>query len=168
MERAIKTVSEMIIQRDYKITDVEEDKIIGINDKEKQIIFFTVPINKFNSDRAKEYISLVHKMGMSHCIVVFTDCVTPMAKKLVQNSVDIVIELFHIDELQYNITEHRLVPPHIKLPDIEAKEFKKNQGLKHPIILRTDPIARFYLYQRGDIIRIVRPGGYITHRIVKQ
>ena len=167
MQRAIQTMSEMIIQRGYKITDIEDDKIIGINSKEEHIILFTISTNKFNSDRTKEYISLVHKMGMNHCIVVFIDCVTPMAKKLIDNSVDIIVELFHIDELQYNITQHRLVPQHIKLSDIDAKEFKKNQGLKHPIILRTDPIARFYLYQRGDIIRIIRPGDYVTHRIVK-
>jgi DNA-directed RNA polymerase I, II, and III subunit RPABC1 len=167
MQRVIQTMSEMIIQRGYKITDIEDDKIIGINSKEEHIILFTISTNKFNSDRTKEYISLVHKMGMNHCIVVFIDCVTPMAKKLIDNSVDIIVELFHIDELQYNITQHRLVPQHIKLSDVDAKEFKKNQGLKHPIILRTDPIARFYLYQRGDIIRIIRPGGYVTHRIVK-
>lgn len=167
MERSIQTVLEMITQRGYKITDRDDDKIVGINSEKEQIVFFTTPVNKFNADRAKEYISIVNKMGLSHCIVIYTECVTPTANNLVINSVDIILELFHIDELQYNITQHRLVPQHIKLPDNESKEFKKMYGLKHPTILKTDPIARFYRYQRGDIIKVIRNNGFVTYRIVK-
>lgn len=167
MQRAIQTVTEMIIQREYKITKSDDDVIIGVNSKDEKIVFFTIPTNKFNADRAKEYISLVHKMGMRHCIVVFVDCVTPMAKKLVIDPVDIIIELFNIDELQYNITHHRLVPQHIKMSENESTKFKKTYGLKFPTILTTDPISRFYRYRRGDIIKIIRPGGYVTYRIVK-
>ena len=167
MEKAIQTVSEMITQREYKITDNDEDRIIGTNSKNEKVVFFKIPVNKFNSDRAKEYISVIHKIGLAHCIIVYTDCVTPMAKKLITDSVDIVLEVFHIDELQYNITQHRLVPQHIKIPDNEIKEFKKTYGMKIPIILKTDPIARFYRYQRGDIIKVIRNNGYVTYRIVK-
>jgi len=33
--------------------------------------------------------------------------------------------------------------------------------------LRTDPISRFYGYERGDIIKVTRTGGIVTYRIVR-
>jgi len=170
MDTAIEIVSEMIIQRGYEITEDDDDKIIGTNDEDEQIVVFTQPVIKFNIDRVKEYISLLHKMGMNHCIVIYTESVTPMTKKLVANSVDIKIELFTQEELQYNITKHRLVPLHVRLSTEDGKEFKKKYGLKFQAILRTDPISRFYGYQRGDVIKIVRTNGenkFVSYRIVK-
>lgn len=167
MDKATETITDMIIQRGYNIIDTDE-KIIGINKKNEKIIFFMNEVTKFNSDRAKEYIVLVNSMGINHCIVVYTDCVTPMASKLLACSFDITLELFHIDELQYNITRHRLVPQHIKLSDYDAKQFKKKYGSRLPIILETDPIARFYKYKIGDIIKIIRKNNYVTYRIVNE
>jgi DNA-directed RNA polymerase I, II, and III subunit RPABC1 len=170
MDIAIKTVIEMITQREYEITESDDDKIIGSNSEGDQIVVFTQPVIKFNVDRVKEYISLLHKMGKNHCIVIYTESVTSMTKKLVENSVDIKIELFTQEELQYNITKHVLVPQHIRLGPNEAKDFKKLYGSKHPALLRIDPISRFYGYQRGDVIKIVRVLGedtFITYRIVK-
>lgn len=170
MDIAIQTVTEMITQRGYQITKSDDDKIIGTNSEKEQIVVFTQPVLKFNVDRVKEYISLLHKLKMTHCIVIYTDTVTSMTKKLVENSIDIKIELFTQEELQYNITKHRLNPQFIRLPPDEMKYFKTNFGLRHPAILRTDPIARFYAYNRGDVIKIIRKNGakrFTTYRIVK-
>jgi DNA-directed RNA polymerase I, II, and III subunit RPABC1 len=171
MDTTMKTVSEMITQRGYNITEDSYDKIIGINNEGKQIVAFKQSVIKFNVDRIKEYISLLNKMNMNHCIIVYIDTVTSMTKKLVANSVDIKIELFTEDELQYNITKHRLVPEHILLSEEESNEFKEKFGSRHPAILGTDPIARFYNYKRGDVVKIVRSTGegkrFITYRIVK-
>ena len=171
MDIALKTVIEMITQRGYKIIEDDEDKLISLNKDGEHIVVFKQAVLKFNVDRVKEYISHLHKMKMNHCIVIYTDSVTSMTKKLVANSVDIKIELFTVDELQYNITKHRLVPVHIRLSPEEAKNFKDKFGLKHPAILRNDPIARFYSYKRGDVIKILRKTGegseFVTYRIVK-
>lgn len=170
MEKAIKTVKELITQRGYRIADEDGEKIIGTNPTGKQVVVFKTPVSKFNVDRVKEYISLLHKMEKNHCIVIYSDCVTPMTKKLIENSVDVKIELFTLEELQYNITRHRLVPKHTPLSPDEGKAFKKEFGMKIGTILRSDPIARFYDFQRGDIIKITRNSGdstYVTYRIVK-
>jgi len=171
MDIALQTVTEMITQRGYKIIDEDDDKLIGTNVEGDQVVVFKQPVLKFNVDRVKEYISFLHKMKMNHCIVIYTDSVTSMTNKLIANSVDINIELFTQEELQYNITKHRLVPQHIRLSPAEAKEFKEKFGLQHPAILRSDPIARFYAYKRGDVIKILRETGegkrFVTYRIVK-
>jgi DNA-directed RNA polymerase subunit H (RpoH/RPB5) len=155
MDIALKIVSEMITQREYKITEDDDDKLIGTNSEGEQVVVFKQPVLKFNVDRVKEYISLLHKM----------------TKKLVANSMDIKIELFIQEELQYNITKHRLVPEHIRLSPDEAKEFKEKFGLRHPAILLTDPISRFFAKKRGDVIKIMRKTGrgdpFVTYRIVK-
>ena len=170
MDKALETVNDMIKQRGYKIKDNDDSKIIGINDNGKQIVVFKQPIDKFNVDHIKQKVSILNNIGIKNCIVIYTNSVTSIAKKLVESSIDIEFELFTQDELQYNITKHRLVPEHIKLYEEEAKIFKKNYGMKFSIILKTDPVCRFYNFQRGDIIKIIRMTDnipYITHRIVK-
>lgn len=167
IDKAIQTLYEMISQRKYNICEKKEKCFIAVNSDEKKIIVFTDPVSKFNVDSVKEYIKISSDFGINHCIIVYTDSVTSMAKKLIENSVDIKIELFMSSELQFNITRHRLVPAHIKLDDVEGKKFKKQFGLKFPAILKTDPISRFYGYERGDVIKIIRSGDYIMYRIVK-
>lgn len=174
MEIAIKTVTEMLTQRGYKITNSDDDKITGTKPDGCHIVAFKQPVIKFNVDRIKEYIILLHKMKINHCIIVYTDCITPMTKKLVENSVDIQIELFTQKELQYNITKHELVPEHSRLPTDKATEFKAKYGSAWSLMLVTDPISRFYNYKSGDVIQITRTNEkknnefpYITHRLVK-
>lgn len=164
MDRAIQTVSEMITQREYKITSEDNEKIITTNEKKECIISYKTPISKFNVDRFKEYISKLEQLNeenknrkYNHIILIYTDCITPTGKRMIIESIDIIFELFSIDELQFNITKHRLTPLHQKLNENDSKLFKEKYGLKYQVILTSDPIARFYNYKRGDIIRIFRP-----------
>lgn len=170
MERAIQTVKEMITQREYKILEQDDEKIIGENKKGKKIVFFLKPVIKFAVERFKEYCTKLQNLGpdeYTHCIIVYTDSITPMGKKMVLECVSMEFELFYIDELQFNITTHRLVPQHIKLEEKDIKKFKQKYGLKHQAILLSDPISRFYNYKRGDVIKIIRPRDLIAYRIVK-
>lgn len=174
MDKALETVNDIIKQRGYSIKSDDEDKLVGINKKNKEIVIFKKPIDKFNVEHIKQKVSILNTLAIKHCIVIYTNSVTAIAKKLVESSIDVEFELFTQDELQYNITEHRLVPKHIKLSEEEARIFKKNFGIKFATILKTDPICRFYNFQRGDVIKIIRIDNsnennipYITHRIVK-
>jgi DNA-directed RNA polymerase I, II, and III subunit RPABC1 len=113
---------------------------------------------------------MIKKMDVWHCLIVYKDTVTPIAKKVVEESKDIIIELFNVEELQYNITKHYLVPKHellFKKKSKECEQFKKKYSDKFPIILKSDPVSRFYGYEKGDIIKITRNNGYITYRIVR-
>lgn len=162
---------EMFNQRGYEIVEQDDERILAIKEDGNQICaFISKNMTKFNVDRIQEYISMIKKMDIWHCIIVYKDSATPIAKKVVEDSKEIIIELFNEDELQYNITKHFLVPLHELLYKKKSKEcdtFKKKYSDKFPVILKTDPIARFYFYDKGDIIRITRKDGYITYRIVK-
>ena len=88
-------------------------------------------------------------------------------------------ELFHIEELQTNITNHVLVPKH---QHIRAKEKEKIENIcakynisdktKFPIILSSDPVCKFYGGQIGDLFEIHRnstvSGNYISYRYVDE
>jgi len=166
MDRFHKTCLEILEQREYEILNQDEDKIIGIKGGKKICVILSV-IPKFNVDRIEECISFINKLDIKHAIIIYADNITSVAKTMVENLKDIKLELFNIDELQYNITKHKLVPKHTKLTDEEATIFKKTQGIKFGSILRTDPISRFYGYERGDIIKVTRTGGIVTYRIVR-
>jgi DNA-directed RNA polymerase I, II, and III subunit RPABC1 len=167
MEKALQTCMEMFQQREYTVIDVDDDRVLAKKYDETQVCAFIVDTPKFNVVRVQEYISLMNSMGISHSVIVYKDNATPVAKKVVENASGMTIELFTQEEMSYNITKHRLVPLHQKLPDEDAQAFKKQFGTKFPEIKLKDPVARFYAYSRGDIIKITRKNGYIAYRIVK-
>lgn len=83
------------------------------------------------------------------------------------------VVVFHYKNLGFDITKHRLVPEHIKITsDTEKSIIKKNLKidslLKLPVLPRTDAIARFYHYRRGDLIKIIRPSiGNFKHEVYR-
>ena len=175
MEKAYETCVEMIQQRGYVIIDQDDERILGTRENrstgaEEQICVFLTNTSKFNVESIQEYISMMKKMDVWHCIIVYRDNATPVAKKIVEELKDMVIELFTEEELQYNITKHYLVPKHeiaYKKGTVGCVNFKKKYSDNIPIILKNDPISRFYGYERGDIIKVTRKNGYVMYRIVK-
>jgi DNA-directed RNA polymerase I, II, and III subunit RPABC1 len=93
--------------------------------------------------------------------------ITSSTKSTLEKMQDMYIELFLIDDLQYNITKHSLQPRFEKLEYEEGENFKKKYGVKFPVLRVNMPISRFYDYKKGDVILIHRKDGYITYRIVK-
>jgi DNA-directed RNA polymerase I, II, and III subunit RPABC1 len=171
METAYKTCLDILGQRDYDIVDEEDSQITAIKPDGTEICVFLINAKKLDVSLVKEYVTLLNSLNINHGIFVYGETITPYAKKVVDSSKDMKIELFCEKELQYNVTKHRLVPKHDRLPEDEAIKFKKEFGCKFGGILKTDPVARFYGYSRGDVIRITRDTGtngeYITYRIVK-
>jgi DNA-directed RNA polymerase subunit H (RpoH/RPB5) len=162
----VNTLKEIFEQREYKLLEVDEDKIIGQKYGQKLCAFTNVVIS-FNVRRVKEYISVIHEMKINHCIIVHGSAITSMAKKMIENCVDVTIELFTSDELQYNPTKHVLVPKHVELSKEHSIEFKKKNGIKYGVILKNDPIVRFYNFQKGSVIEITRSSNFVTYKIVR-
>jgi DNA-directed RNA polymerase I, II, and III subunit RPABC1 len=168
MEKVRQTCIEIFQQRGYTDIDTKEETLIKAVKPNKELICaFLLNTPKFNNEKAQSYIGMMNSMDIKHSLIIYKDLVTSSAKKIEQNLKSMRLELFSEDELQYNITKHILQPIFERLSDTDAIEFKKQYGSKFPTILRSDPIARFYGYQRGDVIKVIRKNGYITYRIVK-
>lgn len=162
---AIQVLKDMISQRGFEISSEDENKIISKRNDETLIVFTNI-INKINIEKVKEIINTLYKLAISNCIIIYSENITSMALKLIENSLELHIELFTLDELQFNITKHVLVPMHEKITDEESVEFKKKYGVKFPILLKSDPVCKFYNFKKGDIIKIHRKD-FIAYRIVK-
>jgi len=165
-----KTLLEMFAQRGYHDVDsTEENRILAVTTDGTQVCAYSNIIQKLNADTIKSYIASLQSASISHGLLVFDGTVTPIVKNIVENLPDLQmnIELFAADDLQYNITEHKLVPKHILMSKEEILAFKKKFGVKIPKMLRSDPISRFYGLQKGDIVKVIRREGHVSFRLVK-
>ncbi len=168
MEKAYKVCLEMFQQRGYEITDSDDaNRIIALKPDGESIVCYFVNVPKFNVKSMGEYVSLMNELRLAHGIIVYKNTVTAMTKKTIEQSSKVRLELFAENDLQFNITKHRLQPEFEKLPFEEAEEFKEKYGYKFPTLRRDDVISQFYDYQKGDIIKVIRKTGHITYRIVK-
>lgn len=161
----LQTTTEMLQQRGYEVEQTEEG-MIGRKGRASVIVFFNLS-PKVNNDRIQEYITKMRNLNFTHAIVIYNESVTPMAQKVVDELQGLRIELFQMKFLRYNITKHRLVPKHTLLTKGEMKAFKEKFGTKIPALLASDPVARFYDFQKTDIVKVERSNGYICYRIVK-
>jgi DNA-directed RNA polymerase I, II, and III subunit RPABC1 len=84
-------------------------------------------------------------------------------------------EMFWLNNLVINITQHFLVPKHEKITEDEIKklmiELYITNRLNLPILLKTDPISRYLDLSTGNVVRITRfsptSGQYFSYRVVK-
>jgi DNA-directed RNA polymerase subunit H (RpoH/RPB5) len=83
------------------------------------------------------------------------------------------VQFFDVRELQYNVSHHHQVPPHMPIrDDAEIEEIVRRYRLKSrfhiPLILSGDPMARYLALKHGQVVRITRAspsaGTYIMYR----
>ena len=84
-------------------------------------------------------------------------------------------EIFWINHLLVNITHHKFVPKHEKvdfkdIDDLKAK-FSLTNLNQFPILLKSDPISKYYGLEEGDVCKITRKnkisGISVIYRLVK-
>jgi DNA-directed RNA polymerase I, II, and III subunit RPABC1 len=169
--QAIDTLKKMLTDRGYILEeDSKEDFTIrstkiGVREKDThKIISFICNDKKLSIQGIKDYMSIMNREGYNRCIIIYRDSVTSSAKKSLEN---LDIELFSLQELQLDITQHRLVPKHERATKEEKEQLEKSFKGRLPTLLHTDPISRYYYFQRGEYIRITRKDGSVMYRVVK-
>lgn len=104
-------------------------------------------------------------------LVVFNKPTTAAHKSISELKRD--IQIFTLGELQYNVTEHVLVPHHQAIRDeTEIREILRRYQLpdrfKMPLIPSNDPVARYLALKPGQIVCITRPspscGVFVSYR----
>jgi DNA-directed RNA polymerase I, II, and III subunit RPABC1 len=168
MEKAYQICTELFDQRGYTDIDTEEtDQLSALEPSNGEMVYaFFVETLKFNIDCVQNYMSLMNTLDIKHCIIIYNDTITPSAKKAIKTNMDFDIELYRVNELQYNVTKHRLVPRHEQIHGEEYEFVQKKFGASLPKLFDNDPVARFYHFQKGNIIRVTRLNHSIAYRIV--
>uniref|UniRef100_A0A7R9TM45 DNA-directed RNA polymerases I, II, and III subunit RPABC1 n=1 Tax=Prasinoderma coloniale TaxID=156133 RepID=A0A7R9TM45_9VIRI len=194
--RVRRTACEMLVARDYLLErkevemtkeDFEKEYVKdGKLDRENLTAFAkkkddpTEQIFVFFPDEAKVGVAKIKKFAermkneqVFRAIMVVQQSLTPFAKQcLVEMAPKYILEVFQEQELLVNITRHTLVPTHQILSDDEKKTLLERYKVKEtqlPRVQHSDPVARFYGLNRGQVVRIIRPsetaGRYVMYRI---
>jgi DNA-directed RNA polymerase subunit H (RpoH/RPB5) len=163
---ALRISSEMMIQRNYTVVDTTEDCVYAVNTKGENTVCMVVPEQNIDIEFGKYILDFMKDGQIKHFILIYGMKITPHAKNALLLRTDIEFEMFKLLSMQINITKHVLVPRHERLTDEEQEHYKKTYGTCIPILLKTDPIALFYNFQKGDIVRVYRKD-FCIHRIVK-
>lgn len=134
---------------------------------ESQILVWFFRYDKMNIESIKEFVHFLETTGIRHGLIVYQQTITSSTKKVIENLFQFKIELFEQKELLYDLTLFRYFCKHEKVDSKEASELKKKYGTSMPILLRIDPVVRYFDFQRGDIIRIYRRNNTLSYRLVK-
>lgn len=192
--RVRKTCLEMLNDRGYLIgqDDLEETRDIFTQkfseepkrddltllapkqeDPTDQMFVFFPNEDKVGVRTIKTYADRMKTEGVTRALMVVQANLTPFAKQAVgEMHSKLHMEVFQELELLINITRHVLVPKHMLLDATEKKTLLdryKVRDTQLPRIQHSDPVARYYGMQRGQVVRIVRPsetaGRYVTYRL---
>lgn len=173
MERALQVCIEMFQERGYENIEADDDRVTALKEDMSNVCAFMVNVEKFNVNRVQECLGIMKDHDISHAVIVYKDVITPMAKKVVETApTELTVELYREGEL-FNVTKHKFVPLHEKVDPESADLIKEHYGSNWPILRKSDPVARFYGFVRGDLIKVTRPlrstggvGSDIMYRIV--
>ncbi|CAM9815112.1 unnamed protein product [Ectocarpus fasciculatus] len=140
-----------------------------------QIFVFFPDDEKVGVKPIRSYSEKMLEEEVKRAIIVIKGGITPFARSAIQELCaqrEVQVEDFKDAELMLDITEHTLVPEHQVLSSEQKAELLKRYKLKDtqlPRIQSTDPVARFFGMQKGQVCKITRPsetaGRYVTYRL---
>lgn len=146
-----------------------------VDDPTDTIFVFFPDDEKVGVKPIRNYSDKMQAEDVKKAIIVVKGGITPFARSAIQELCaqrEVQVEDFKDAELMLDITEHTLVPEHMVLNPEQKAELLKRYKLKDtqlPRIQTTDPVARFYGMQKGQVCKITRPsetaGRYVTYRL---
>lgn len=96
--------------------------------------------------------------GVESVVLVTFNKLNPACKALIK-SIKMTFEHFLVEELQFNITKHVLVPKHRIMAVEEQETFLKAMKCEKsnlPTILTSDPVSRYFGAKIGEVFEITR------------
>jgi DNA-directed RNA polymerase subunit H (RpoH/RPB5) len=129
-------------------------QIFAVDVCEKVRVIYDLAIKYKFSDIKK----FVEEPDMTY-ILVLRDKLTGTTVKSIASIPD--IQVFEVKELLYNITKHILVPKHEVINNEEQiqdilKAYHTKSRMQLPLILKTDPMARYLALKTGNLVKITR------------
>jgi len=185
LRNAWNTSIEMISARDYIVDNtynlindadfkhlVSEKKLdifAENNDKTKAILVKFIIIPKIKPSSIKGIIDEIREnseyTNMELILILKTKPNNTVLKIEKEKNINNV-QIMWCKQLQYNITKHTLVPKHticsLEEEDIIMKKYSLVNKMQLPLLLRDDPVSRYYNYKLGDVIKITNTSSSIN------
>ena len=165
-EKASRVVKEMLCDREYEVLNEEDFTYQHRKDPQKKIKVFLCIGTKLNIDTMKSIVSILQHQGLHHAIIIYDNVITSSTRKLLEHLWDIYIEVFHIDEMQFNLTHHTLYCKHERLDPSDLGEIK-HLVKKLPVILKTDAVVRYFNFGKHDVLKIHRLDATTSYRVIQ-
>lgn len=127
--------------------------------KNKSLLVYFSDEEKMALKHLKLLLENLINEGIKNLIIVLREGISPAAKKFILECGSISITSFVEKNLLFNITHHRLIPKHRIISENEKQKLLKVKMIKEsvmPKILISDPVAKYYGAQRGDVVEIER------------
>lgn len=179
MNRAVRlTVHEMLFDRGFDKIEMDNvDRIVASSTANgNRVLVYFVYDPKVSVKRMKNMREMLDDDPTKYTalILVYKATITSFAKQFIATDVnDLNVQVFSESELSFNVTKHELVPKHEMLsPEEKATVVRAYKtALRHfPLMLSTDPVARYYGALPGTMMRITRhsptAGKYTLYRVV--
>lgn len=167
-QKAAENLQLMMLNRGFVFIKKKDNHyLIYANTENKKIIIWCFMNIKLNIDGIKEFINIMESEKYKHGIIIYQNFITSSAKKILDNLFKFTIELFLMKEMQYDITKFKYYCTHEKLSPDECKEVREKFGNSLPFILKTDPVSKYFNFERNDVVKITRRNGNIIYRVVK-
>ena len=142
-------------------------KVQHASDSHRWILIWCFCKEKLNTDGIKLLLSTLEEERIAHGYVIFQQTITTSVKKILKSLYRFEIEVFSKEELQYNLTHFHYYRPHHRCSPEESQiVLRQWTSSALPILLSTDPVSRYFHFQKNDIIRIERKDQKIAYRIV--
>ncbi len=149
-----------ISNEELEIIHRQSDNIFQIfaNDHLKIIYYLNT---KFKFADLKKYIQSKDNEKVTDIIIIFKEKINSFNPKNIDDFNNINLQTFIIKELLFNISKHSLVPRHEVVKDSTeisklVEHYNLKSKLQFPIILKTDPMAKYLNVQSGELVRVTR------------
>lgn len=119
---------------------------------------------KLNVQRFQE---ILDRLSFTHFLIINRKSVTPKVYAMIKilQLKDHQIEMFNENELRINITKHKIMSSFRVVNPMTDPFLAKNYKLL-PLMLTTDPVARFYFFQVDDVIEVRKNDDIYYRRVV--
>jgi DNA-directed RNA polymerase subunit H (RpoH/RPB5) len=167
---SIPNLEKFMMRRNLIFQQMVNDGLFVFQHQDSGIITLLVFIfsEKMGIDSLKYIIGFCEKINIKNVIIIHQNIVTSNCRKVIESLFQYNIEIFELNQFQYDITSLYYYVPHEKVNDENLITFiKQRYQNKIPILLKTDVISRYFNFKRGDIIQINRGENNICYRIVK-
>lgn len=168
----LENIKYMLYQRGYLGNIIEKkDESIWIISKtvEENLLLYDSYLPKINIEVLRYVLKKMQSNNITHGIILYQNGITPSFQKGVEYMTNYRIEYFCIKEFEFRMTDLYYYCPHEKIKDKQKEiQIKEMYGIQNiPILLKMDPICRYFGFMRGDVIQILRKDNTLAYRIVK-